>query len=560
LGLAINIAAAEDCQPEKVNRDCDLKINRSYPVVMPTIQMHPHTKINVVVLNPLPFEDLTLDFQGAQALAGTDQTQSLASTLLPSLKGSSLFQTLQGANQHTYLQALDGGNPPPPNPTSVKIRAELEALRQTIDAASKPLKDFSEHSEVIYLQLQEILSPIPRPANAKDEINRPDGIGQILNPWDHYQDWRDWVLSELAGVPLTGVSCDKSPCPDFVNLLGEGAALQTSLTNKTTAGNPPEYPIYDHNASASFDAKAKAIGAEIQSLPESDDSEKARKKRLAAALSRVNEYRAQFVNLLPSYSGWLTAIIQDLQKYAANIDQANRDPENCKDMGNISDVAKDDKGVGRKILGRQVQFALNAVNDIGTPIVSVPSSAQKKTIVTITVLYADPIFEASAGVFFSALANRSFANQTLVTQNPGAPPTPGDVVITQGISRPTVVPFAAANFRIGSTWTYPDDRRGAFYFTAGVGINASSTSGEFGIGPSISWRSLMLTPMLHLGRDLRLTQGEFVGEVWCNQTAAHGNVPKCSGSPPAPSSERFWKPTFAVGLSVRVPSVFGSSH
>jgi len=175
-----------------------------------------------------------------------------------------------------------------------------------------------------------------------------------------------------------------------------------------------------------------------------------------------------------------------------------------------------------------VQYSLIAVNEVGVSAASIPSSTQRKSIVNITLVYADPIFEASGGVFFSTLANRSFANQTIVTQNPGASPTPGDVVITQTITRPIVVPFAAANFRVGSTWIYPDKRRGAFYLTAGVGYNANSNAAEFGFGPSISWRSVMLTPMLHLGRDLRLTQGEFVGEVWCNQTAAHDKVPKCS--------------------------------
>jgi hypothetical protein len=184
--------------------------------------------------------------------------------------------------------------------------------------------------------------------------------------------------------------------------------------------------------------------------------------------------------------------------------------------------------------------------------------AQKKSIDTITVLYADPIFEVSTGVFFSTLPNRSFSNQTIVTQNPGgAVPNQGNVVITQAISRPTVEPFVAANWRIGHDFLWLGARRGAIYITTAVGINTNAaTTADFAFGPSISWRSVMLSPLYHLGRDTRLTQGEFVGQIWCNASQASGSIPKCSGSPPSPSTQRFWTSAFAFGISVRIPSVF----
>lgn len=126
------------------------------------------------------------------------------------------------------------------------------------------------------------------------------------------------------------------------------------------------------------------------------------------------------------------------------------------------------------------------------------------------------------------------------------------------MSRPTVVPFAGLNWRIAPEATWPDGRRLGLYLSTAVGINTNNSLTEFAAGPSISYRAMMLSPLLHVGHDVRLTQGEFAGQVWCNQSGADGNTPKCSGNPPSPSTERFWKASFALGLSVRTPSVFGS--
>ena len=193
---------------------------------------------------------------------------------------------------------------------------------------------------------------------------------------------------------------------------------------------------------------------------------------------------------------------------------------------------------------------------------SVPTTTQKKSITTISVLYADPIFEVSTGAFFSTLPNRSFANQTIVTQNPGSIPTQGNVVITQTISHPVIVPFVAGNWRLGHDFTYRDSRRGAVYFSGAVGFNPYNTTVEFGVGPSLSWRAVMFSAYYHLGHDVRLTQGEHVGMIWCNAVGT-SSVPKCNGSPPNPTTEKYWTSAFAFGVSVRIASVFGgasSSH
>ena len=268
-------------------------------------------------------------------------------------------------------------------------------------------------------------------------------------------------------------------------------------------------------------------------------------------------------NLLDSFAALnadgaaVANIDKDLGSYLLNINVsyivAPRDS-----IGTIVDPR--DENVQRntqlnKFLGRQVVFAINAVNEVAASATSV-TLAQKKPVVTITVLYADPIFEASSGALFSMMPNRSFMNQTIVTQNPGSPPTQGNVVIAQTISRPTVVLFAGGNFRLGQDFLWPDHRRGAFYFSTTVGLNVNNTEAEFGFGPSISWRSTMFSVLYDWGHDIRLTQGEYIGEIWCNMSGSSGSIPKCAGPPPSPSTEKYWRGVLAFGISVRVPSVF----
>jgi hypothetical protein len=82
--------------------------------------------------------------------------------------------------------------------------------------------------------------------------------------------------------------------------------------------------------------------------------------------------------------------------------------------------------------------------------------------------------------------------------------------------------------------------RVALLWTFGVGVNVDSGSADVGTGPAFSYRGLMLTPMWHWGRDIRLTNGIKVnGEL--------------GSSPPTLTTERYWVRKFALGVSYRVP-------
>ncbi len=537
--------AAQECSTEKVNDDCTVTIDRSYPVGLPTIQMRPGKKVTVKVLNGLPFEILSLDLQTGQAVPGTEQAAAFLTAALPNLKGLLVQQQLKGvANLEAQL---------PVGPAQVYL-SQINELQQKLNGYFHLMDTFDRNATIVYDQLNEVLGTIPPevlPQGQRCRLQSSKVGCDVPRPWiaDGYQEWIDWMSCEIAGKgcpPASAPPPGVGPCvvvgtkPPVRALLACGSSLVTDL------GPCPTTP------------DDKLVACTIAALQHniditSDDI----KNYLSGPMGSLNESLAA----LNADAAAVTAINKDLSAYFVNISESSVvkspgllgaifDPYDGKNQRNVQ---------LRKFLGRQVTFAVNAVNQVATPATSVTAATQKKAIVTITVLYADPIFEVSAGGIFSTLANRSFANQTIVTQNPGASPTQGNVVITQSITRPTVVLFAGANWRLGHDSLWPDGRRRAYYFTTTVGVNVNNTAAEFGVGPSVSWRSLMFSALYDWGHDVRLTQGEHIGMIWCNQTgpSSDGTIPKCSGPPPSPSTEKYWRGTFAFGISVRVPTIFG---
>jgi len=258
---------------------------------------------------------------------------------------------------------------------------------------------------------------------------------------------------------------------------------------------------------------------------------------------------------LSALSAVADAIAKDLFSYAAHIAElpswcAYWQPHKTNDDGTVDcrgaqpapvslPPIPDPQTGDPKQVTRQVTYNLDALNLLQNSREAVPDPTKKRTLAAITILYGDTRWEPSAGVFFSSLAVRSFAVSPVFTGN-----TVTDKQITQSVLHPTVVPFAAANYRVsrdfGGRW------RTAVYVTGAVGINPNTTSADFAFGPSISWRTLMFSALMHYGHDVRLTQGLTVGE-----SLGAG----FSGS--APPTETYWRRAYAVGISVRVPPITG---
>jgi len=189
---------------------------------------------------------------------------------------------------------------------------------------------------------------------------------------------------------------------------------------------------------------------------------------------------------------------------------------------------------------RQLTFSLDTLNLVANLREAVPTTTTKKALSPITIVFGDSRWEPSAGALFSTLAIRSFAVSPVYNSSG----TVTDKQITTSVLHPTVVPFAAANYRISQDLGWSRWRMD-WYLTGAVGINPNTLSADFAAGPSLSFRGLMFSPLWHYGHDVRLTQGLFVGESL--GASSSGTA----------TTENYWKSSFAIGVSIRTPSLTG---
>jgi hypothetical protein len=616
--LSTVTAVAQDgrCSTEKVNHtNCTFTLDRRYPVTFPTFQMDHGRKITVIVRNPLAFETLSLDETGATLLPGTDQGAALLTSAIPDLAGLSFLSSAAPAATSALSSKVEGFQPETvvSDLTDPLINAELQDLRKTLKAANKAVADslgaknadsdstktddaasgstkavklaLVDEVTAIYWQLNQILSPVPRslptpdaapPAYAKQPVScpitppsnsLPKAAAGTPSPWDCYPDWRTWMVCELAdecsAFDPVGTS-NSTPGPKFRNVLGEIGRLQGSLASGAT---PPPNPIFDQKG---FDQASGYAHSDIEALPCTKDQDgpnvdKTVAEKHAQECKTKNAYEAalntilldenHLVTQLSTLSGVLANVQKDFLTYYANINltggtllgtSAGGVPEPDGSLGLIFDPWDGTKqSVYPRFLGRNVTWSVNAVNQIGTSRTSVTTTASKTSIATITVIYANPHFEASAGAIFSFVHNRTFAN---VTQSSGA------IDIQETGARPEVIPFVAGNYRLHDFEVPLDHRRGAFYATAYVGLNPYTTLPEFGGGPTVSWRSFMLSAFYERAHDTKLIMGETLGPI-CG-TSATSIPPSCSTTPAAPTTSPFWVNGFGIGISIRVPTTF----
>ena len=197
---------------------------------------------------------------------------------------------------------------------------------------------------------------------------------------------------------------------------------------------------------------------------------------------------------------------------------------------------------------RTVTYALNTYNLVSYSQEAAVDASKKKTLGGNIVLnFADgpnlgksPAlrWEASAGVFFSSLPIRSFSavpvfDGTNVTDNK----------VAQTIVRPTVIPYAAGNYRLTNDLKW-SKWKSNLYLTGAVGVNPNTVSADFAAGLSLSWRTFMVSPLWHYGHDTRLvgfTVGEPLG------AAFKSTLP----------TQTFWTSAFGIGIGIRIPPITG---
>ncbi len=580
------------CSTEKVNGNCFVNIDRRYPISMPTYQMRPGTHIAVYVFHPFPFESLTLDAGAALAYEGSDQAAGFLNALIPTLgKGVTLgtAEPMVSANKTEPFvlttRTLDirlENAAPGPEELAKEILGQITELDRLLDQALDPVTQYIARTKIIYAQVREIELAAPRPTDRSNQTFRAAGVPApgTPDPWAHYPEWRAYMRDRLTkqGSETTTLlarlpeSCQgpgpapAGPWAPAVRPCSAAAAGGTPPPTGTTvvSSNPLRIPAGYDNLYVQMQAKFATLNL---NEPDPDTYQKilTLKSELDARHQRVSDALTYAVDLLPTL---ITKISTDMQTTFANIVLTQDATDDPYFVGVIpppgSLIYRKDENTlltPNKYLGPQITFTLNAQNEIANSLFTLPSATQKQAVASITALYAAPRFEVSAGAFFSWLPNPTFANKTDVVVTNGIP-TPVDVKIdmTKTIG-PLIIPFTAANYRISPEYNWIGGRRSAFYATLGLGLNPYNSQVEYVGGLSFSWRYLMFSPLYHVGHGIHLTQGEQVGQVWCQYGAAAGSTPPpCGGSPPAPSTTNFWRGAFALGISVRVPTTYSATN
>jgi hypothetical protein len=591
LGLLLTASATradelklKQCSTEKVNHeDCVVVIDRRYPVTLPTIQMSPGKKVHVWIQDPLSFETLSLDETSATALPGTDQGAALLTAAIPNMKNLAFSDITQPGAAY-YAARAKALLPKPADPCQPgagyndekckvqRIEDIFVVMDGMLDNAQKAIPNdqspLFQHVVIVYAQINQALAPIPKAGSREEKgFKPPAGAPWTPDPWTEYAKWRTCMLYELAAGTCTPGADASSPatCPPFGNLLAEITKLQNQLPT-TPPAPPPDNPIFDQST---FSALVKQAKTQIDALTDAGDKS-TENKNLGERQARQSEVNS----ILAVLSSTLTNVQKDFLTYYQNVllkkdvlPGATKDkdgkaiPYSMK-LGAIGDPRKFATNphlvAYKDILGRQVVFAINAVNNIATPVDSVVASSAKTAIATVTVLYADPRFETSAGAVFSFVHNRTFTNQTITSTPPGSTAVPGSMLIFQNKTAPEVVPFVAGHYRIGHDFML-GQRRSAFYATAWLGLNPYTTLPEYGAGPTFSWRSFMISALYNRAHESVLTPGLTVGMTVCSPSSTVGMTPPpCNPAPAAPTTQTRAINAFAIGLSVRIPTSFAA--
>jgi hypothetical protein len=375
-------------------------------------------------------------------------------------------------------------------------------------------------------------------------------------------------------------------------------------SNKKPVYNTIE-PLDAPKIDQDYDSQYEALMKELRPLADPADPTKPKEpasvalKRLFARANAIQSRHDVIANFLSGIMGavppTLAKISTDMQNFYIALLNAPSESQPSITLGTLYGPAilnSTDK-MTKKYLGVPIGLApaitynVNGQNLITSSLLSAPAATQRTLIAAIPLTFAEPRFETSSGVFLSSLNNRTFANTTQVcintpgTTQPTPPtsqtvvctpppagtagvPTQQSVVISETVTnKPLIIPYYAAHYRILPEWTWLGGRRGALYATGALAINPYLTDLEYAAGFSFSWRYLIFSPVYHLGRSTHLTQGEQVGQVWCNYggTSTATTVPPvCSGAPPAPTTKTYLTGAFAFGIGVRIPTTYSSTN
>lgn len=507
----LSLSAQDRCSTEVVNRTCKVVIDRLRPVQPPPIQMYPNEKIIVVIKHQFPFESPYLEWQSSTSTPAPDPTVSIVNTLLAQSKNFAF-------DLKTMADIINnpGGNAPQqPARAPVSCSHLPDQGDLTKEQILTCMMDFRDRSNRFYKMIE--------PFTNTNSVY--PGLNPSFDDWESHS-FSDWINSRLCDLYGTNTNA--------FNHAVVGCAYRDSiLTNEQNLSNAIK-GLLDQQGNLNDDID--------DSITQSD----------AVLLSGLNAQADKVQQDLAAFGQRLLDLRQAITSGSAEVGSIVDPAPPKQPTGFIlpscnASASSNTPYEGKRrgfpfVVIRQVSCSLTVLNHVSTLAESVPTSQQKKTIVTITAVFGDSRVETSVGALFSYIPSRSFTAQPIFTT--ASLPNADHLVVQDQKVRPLVVPFGAVHFRIGDDFPFLG-RRSAWYGTILTGLNPNTTTADFGTGVTFAWRSLMFTPLAHFTHDVRLTQGFTVGETL--DQAFKGPVP----------TEKFWTTTFAFGISVRTSALTG---
>ena len=521
--------AAVECSIARTNDECTLTIDRTTLLVPPTIQMSPGKTLTVVVTNPHYFERYYLDSQGGPVNPAPDVTSAIVNGLLTPIQ--KFWATVSSTPIGVFTNQPEAAKP--------AGKCDATELQKAYPASSPKVEDKDKGKD--------------REPAAKEPADREKAAKEAADKERADKERAD----KVAKISATGYCFDEfAERARSVYLVLSAATAPDSRSEEAAGGfvkamkgkqgkqcpEPTDFPSKDTEFKCALDAMVPEIGPLV-----------AMEYQLSANITAATKLE----NLSPTDQGLIQPLValrdvadviaKDLLGYGQRIKELpclNRTQQPCgANNGPASPRVKvyeyrDPQKAYLTHAVRSPTYVLNVLNLVQNS-QEAADPTKKKVLATIPVVFGDVRWEASAGVMFSSLANRSFAAASVFTSGQVT-----DQQVQQRVLRPTVVPFAAVNYRLNKKELGWSRWRMAIYWTGAVGVNPNTVSADFATGPSLSWRGLMFSALFHYGHDVRLN-GVYVGESL--GTTFKGTLP----------TQTYWRPAVAFGVSVRVPSLAG---
>jgi hypothetical protein len=430
------------------------------------------------VINPSPFETLSLDFASAKIVIQTDAFQALMSGQSGSLQKLGALASVSKVPIPGAVGFVE---------TEEQKLARLTNSLAAISVSQRSLLSRFDISSLIP-QLAKILQP-PPPTACDDAKRYADAKAKGMplpdpNPWFNIDDWKAMMLAQLeldgSGKPLVL------------------AVVQAQLQK--------------------FDADIKSITDEASGLNSADQA------TIKKTIDTVTQNQTSLNARLDLVAALRTPPLPTNTVFSIT-DFNPKDPNSLQANWTLNYT---------NLTGISVKRVVATPYKPASPADAVLSPPSKQPVVALSIQYQTVArLEFATGVMVPVRPFHSYSAAAIATN--GA--VTGSVV--QETLTYTVVPLALVNFviRQGNLRKQPV----ALFGTIGTGYNPATSSVEFGVGPSFSWKSIMLSGLVDIGRDTQLAGGFTVGQA----------LP--ASNPPKPLTVTGWFAKPAIALSVRIP-------